>query len=160
MPGRGAGQVLNGTCVTPSATGGSRRAPGCRRLAAELGVSRGTAKAAYDQLVAEGYLTSRQGSGTAVASLPSVEAAPPDTPTRARAPLFDLRPGSPDVGTFPAAVWLRALRRAIATAPSMAYDYGDPRGRLELRTALSGYLGRARGVLAPPEHIVITSGYV
>ncbi|MFF4145633.1 PLP-dependent aminotransferase family protein [Streptomyces sp. NPDC001698] len=136
------------------------RLPATRRLAAELGVSRGTAKAAYDQLVAEGYLTARQGSGTRVAALPAVDAQEPGAAARARAPRFDLRPGSPDVGTFPAAAWLRALRRAIATAPSLTYDYGDPRGRIELRTALSGYLGRARGVIAPPERIVITSGYV
>ncbi|MDX3747268.1 PLP-dependent aminotransferase family protein [Streptomyces sp. AK08-02] len=134
--------------------------PATRRLADELGVSRGTVKAAYDQLVAEGYLTARQGAGTQVAALPSAGAEPAEVATRARAPRFDLRPGSPDVGTFPADAWLRALRRAIATAPSPAYDYGDPRGRIELRTALSGYLGRARGVLAPPERIVITSGYV
>jgi GntR family transcriptional regulator/MocR family aminotransferase len=136
------------------------RLPATRRLATELGVSRGTAKAAYDQLVAEGYLTARQGSGTQVALLPSVDAEAPGAAARARVPRFDLRPGSPDVGAFPAAAWLRALRRAIATAPSLAYDYGDPRGRAELRTALSGYLGRARGVIAPPERIVITSGYV
>ncbi|GCB47790.1 gntR family transcriptional regulator [Streptomyces sp. NL15-2K] len=136
------------------------RLPATRRLATELGVSRGTVKAAYDQLVAEGFLTARQGSGTLVAPLPSVDPEPPEAATRARAPRFDLRPGSPDVGTFPAAAWLRALRRAIATAPSLAYDYCDPRGRIELRAALSGYLGRARGVLAPPERIVITSGYV
>ncbi|GAB7062136.1 PLP-dependent aminotransferase family protein [Streptomyces mexicanus] len=136
------------------------RLPATRRLAAELGISRGTAKAAYDQLVAEGYLTARQGSGTQVAALPTVDAEVPGAAPRAGAPRFDLRPGSPDVGAFPAAAWLRALRRAIATAPSLAYDYGDPRGRIELRTALSGYLGRARGVLAPPERIVITSGYV
>ncbi|WP_367326201.1 PLP-dependent aminotransferase family protein [Streptomyces sp. HUAS ZL42] len=136
------------------------RLPATRRLAAELGVSRGTVKAAYDQLVAEGYLTARQGSGTEVASLPFVDAEPPEASARACAPRFDLRPGSPDVGVFPAAAWLRALRRAIATAPSQAYDYGDPRGRIELRTALSGYLGRARGVVAPPERIVVTSGYV
>ncbi|MET8447445.1 MocR-like pyridoxine biosynthesis transcription factor PdxR [Streptomyces sp. NPDC005209] len=136
------------------------RLPATRRLASELGISRGTAKAAYDQLVAEGYLTARQGSGTQVASLPSVDAAAPQAAAHARAPRLDLRPGSPDVGAFPAAAWLRALRRAIATAPSLAYDYGDPRGRIELRTALSGYLGRARGVIAPPERIVITSGYV
>ncbi|MGW0951045.1 MocR-like pyridoxine biosynthesis transcription factor PdxR [Streptomyces sp. NPDC002545] len=136
------------------------RLPATRRLAAELGISRGTAKAAYDQLVAEGYLTARQGSGTRVAALPAVDAQEPGAAARARAPRFDLRPGSPDVGTFPAAAWLRALRRAIATAPSLTYDYGDPRGRIELRTALSGYLGRARGVIAPPERIVITSGYV
>ncbi|MFI1723688.1 PLP-dependent aminotransferase family protein [Streptomyces sp. NPDC020489] len=136
------------------------RLPATRRLAAELGVSRGTVKSAYDQLVAEGYLTARQGSGTQVASLPSVHEQPPEASARTRAPRFDLRPGSPDVGSFPAAAWLRSLRRAIATAPSLAYDYGDPRGRIELRTALSGYLGRARGVVAPPERIVITSGYV
>ncbi|MGW4041251.1 MocR-like pyridoxine biosynthesis transcription factor PdxR [Streptomyces sp. NPDC004721] len=136
------------------------RLPATRRLAAELGISRGTAKAAYDQLVAEGYLTARQGSGTRVAALPAIDAQEPGAAARARAPRFDLRPGSPDVGTFPAAAWLRALRRAIATAPSLTYDYGDPRGRIELRTALSGYLGRARGVIAPPERIVITSGYV
>jgi GntR family transcriptional regulator / MocR family aminotransferase len=137
------------------------RLPATRRLAADLGLSRGTTKAAYDQLVAEGYLTARQGSGTRVAPLPpSPDAGTPQVHARTRAPRFDLRPGSPDVGAFPAAAWLRALRRAIATAPSLAYDYGDPRGRIELRTALSGYLGRARGVLAPPERIVITSGYV
>ncbi|MFI5799644.1 PLP-dependent aminotransferase family protein [Streptomyces sp. NPDC051677] len=136
------------------------RLPATRRLAGELGISRNTVKAAYDQLVAEGYLTARQGSGTQVAPLPPVAAEPPEAAARARAPRFDLRPGSPDVGAFPAAAWLRALRRAIATAPSLAYDYGDPRGRVELRTALSGYLGRARGVVAPPERIVVTSGYV
>ncbi|GAA4083310.1 PLP-dependent aminotransferase family protein [Streptomyces shaanxiensis] len=134
--------------------------PATRRLADELGISRNTVKAAYDQLVAEGYLTARQGSGTRVATLPSAAARPLEAAARARVPRFDLRPGSPDVGAFPAAAWLRALRRAIATAPSLAYDYGDPRGRVELRTALSGYLGRARGVIAPPERIVITSGYV
>ncbi|MFJ3226323.1 PLP-dependent aminotransferase family protein [Streptomyces sp. NPDC086783] len=136
------------------------RLPATRRLAAELGMSRGTAKAAYDQLVAEGYLRARQGSGTEVAALPTDGMAPAAGDPHTRAPRFDLRPGSPDVGTFPAAAWLRALRRAIASAPSMAYDYGDPRGRIELRTALSEYLGRARGVIAPPERIVITSGYV
>ncbi|MFF5186588.1 PLP-dependent aminotransferase family protein [Streptomyces sp. NPDC000345] len=136
------------------------RLPATRRLAVETGISRNTVKAAYDQLVAEGYLTARQGSGTRVASLTSAGTEPPEAVTRAREPRFDLRPGSPDVGAFPAAAWLRALRRAIATAPSLAYDYGDPRGRIELRTALSGYLGRARGVVAPPERIVITSGYV
>ncbi|OQD53406.1 GntR family transcriptional regulator [Streptomyces phaeoluteigriseus] len=136
------------------------RLPATRRLATEVGISRNTVKAAYDQLVAEGYLTARQGSGTRVAALPSAATEPPAVAARAREPRFDLRPGSPDVGAFPAAAWLRALRRAIATAPSLAYDYGDPRGRTELRTALSGYLGRARGVIAPPERIVITSGYV
>ncbi|MFI0937997.1 PLP-dependent aminotransferase family protein [Streptomyces sp. NPDC021020] len=141
--------------------GPGSRLPSSRRLAAETGLSRGTVKAAYDQLTAEGYLTARQGSGTVVASRPQDA---PDTPSgpfaAAPRPRHDLRPGSPDVTAFPTAGWLRATRRALAAAPSAGYDYGDPRGAAELRTALAGYLGRTRGVAAAPERIVVVSGYV
>jgi GntR family transcriptional regulator/MocR family aminotransferase len=136
------------------------RLPSTRSLAAELGLSRGTVSAAYDQLVAEGYFVARRGSGTEVADLEQrrVDAAPPLA--GAAAPRHNLQPGSPDVTTFPTAAWLRSVRRALNTAPADAYGYGDPRGRLELRNALADYLGRARGVLAEPGQIVITSGYV
>ncbi|WP_327290850.1 MocR-like pyridoxine biosynthesis transcription factor PdxR [Streptomyces sp. NBC_01198] len=137
------------------------RLPSSRRLAAETGLSRGTVKAAYDQLTAEGYLTARQGSGTVVADRP--QGASPPAPGRsaaARPPRHDLRPGSPDVTFFPASGWLRAARRALAAVPSAAFDYGDPRGTLQLRTALAEYLGRTRGVVAEPDRIVVVSGYV
>jgi GntR family transcriptional regulator/MocR family aminotransferase len=135
------------------------RLPSTRSLATTLGVARGTVSAAYDPLVAEGYLSARTGSGTVVAAVlsePNPQRAAVSTPP----PRFDLRPGSPDVSTFPTVVWLRSMRRALAAAPMAAYDYGDPRGSLALRTALAAYLGRARGVLAGPDQIVITSGYV
>ncbi|GGK73780.1 GntR family transcriptional regulator [Sphaerisporangium melleum] len=45
------------------------RLPSSRALSAEIGLSRGTVSAAYDQLIAEGYLTARRGSGTSVADL-------------------------------------------------------------------------------------------
>jgi GntR family transcriptional regulator/MocR family aminotransferase len=135
------------------------RLPSTRALAAEFGVARGTISAAYDQLVAEGFLTARTGSGTTVAGLAAtrtpVVAAPADPPR----PRYDLRPGSPDVTAFPTAAWLRATRRALARAPAGAYDYGDPRGRPELRGALAEYLGRARGVVTDPARLVVTSGY-
>lgn len=119
----------------------STRLPATRALAAELGLARGTVSAAYDQLVAEGWLVARVGSGTEVS--PLRQAGPPAaTPTPGpAAPRYDLRPGSPDVGAFPVTGWLRATRRALAVAPASAYGYGDPRGRAELRTALAGYLG-------------------
>ncbi|MEZ0106230.1 GntR family transcriptional regulator/MocR family aminotransferase [Catenulispora sp. EB89] len=72
----------------------------------------------------------------------------------------NLLPGSPDLSHFPRAAWLRASRRALNAAPNDAFGYGDPRGRVELRRALAEYLGRARGVLADPERIVIVSGAV
>jgi GntR family transcriptional regulator / MocR family aminotransferase len=137
------------------------RLPSTRALAAQVGLSRGTVTAAYDQLTAEGYLVARRGSGTEVAALAAHPAAASSgTRSDPPPPRHDLRPGSPDVTAFPRAAWLHALRRALAQAPPDAYGYGDPRGRVELRTALAGYLGRTRGVAATPDRIVITSGYV
>ncbi|WP_051450758.1 PLP-dependent aminotransferase family protein [Actinospica robiniae] len=135
------------------------RLPATRVLAAELGLSRGTVSAAYDQLVAEGYLLARHGSGTTVAHVPD---AGTRRSARSVAPLpHDLVPGTPDVTAFPVEVWLRAARRALNAAPSSAFGYaGDLRGRPELRASLADYLGRARGVAASPERIVVVGGYV
>ncbi|HEY9242861.1 MAG TPA: PLP-dependent aminotransferase family protein [Streptosporangiaceae bacterium] len=74
-------------------------------------------------------------------------------------PRYDLRPGSPDLSLFPRPAWLAAARRAVNAAPSSALGYTDPRGRPELRAALAGYLARARGVQAHPDHIVICAGF-
>ncbi|MBR7825451.1 PLP-dependent aminotransferase family protein [Actinospica sp. MGRD01-02] len=134
------------------------RLPATRVLATELGLSRGTVSAAYDQLVAEGYLHARHGSGTTVAHVP--HAAGHHIRRPAAKPRYDLRPGTGDMNAFPVQVWLRSMRRALTTAPSSAFGYADDlRGRPELRAALADYLGRARGVAATPERIVITSGY-
>ncbi|MEJ2852173.1 MULTISPECIES: MocR-like pyridoxine biosynthesis transcription factor PdxR [unclassified Saccharothrix] len=136
------------------------RLPATRRLAVELGLARNTVAAAYDQLVAEGYLTARRGAGTQVATLPRPATDTPATGRDTTAPRLDLRPGSPDVTTFPTTAWLRATRRALLAAPASAHAYGDPRGLPDLRHALAEYLGRTRGVHADPEHIVVTCGYV
>jgi GntR family transcriptional regulator/MocR family aminotransferase len=135
------------------------RLPATRALAAELGLARGTVSAAYDQLVAEGYLLARHGSGTTVAHVSHAAAHHPRRP--APKPRHDLRAGTGDVSTFPVDLWLRSARRALAAAPSAAFGYAeDLRGRPELRAALADYLGRARGVTAGPDRIVVTAGYV
>ena len=65
----------------------------------------------------------------------------------------------PDVSTFPRAAWLRSLRQALATITDADLAYGDARGVEVLRSALAEYLGRVRGVVADPEHIIVTNGY-
>jgi GntR family transcriptional regulator / MocR family aminotransferase len=136
------------------------RLPSTRALAIDLGVARGTVLAAYEQLAAEGYLTSRQGAPTRVAATPALRAARvPGLGAAAHAPAHDLMPGSPDPSSFPRRLWLGAMRKAIATAPDEALGIGDPQGRIELRRALASYLGRVRGVLADPGTIVICTGY-
>ncbi|MYX97166.1 aminotransferase class I/II-fold pyridoxal phosphate-dependent enzyme [Streptomyces sp. SID486] len=140
--------------------GPGTRLPSSRSLAADLGVARNTVAESYADLVAEGWLTARQGSGTRVAERAVVR--PADTARHRRVPgrpAYDLIPGVPDLAAFPRAEWLKAARRALAAAPFDALGYGDPRGRPELRTALAGYLARARGVRATPENVVITAGF-
>jgi GntR family transcriptional regulator/MocR family aminotransferase len=132
--------------------------PSTRALARDLGFARGTVTEAYAQLVAEGYLTARQGSGTVVASgaSPAV-VAPRPPPVRTR--LIDFRPGSPDLSSFPRSRWLAAMRRVLHSTPDSALGHGDPRGHPDLRRALAEYLGRARGVRASPDLIVVCNGF-
>ena len=136
------------------------RLPSSRSLARDLGIARNTVADAYGQLVAEGWLTARQGSGTVVANRVSTPAVAVPTLPEARSFRYDLTPGSPDVSTFPRGEWLAAARKALPAAPNEAFGLGDPRGRIELRRVLADYLARARGVRADPERILICSGYV
>ncbi|MEU2154855.1 PLP-dependent aminotransferase family protein [Streptomyces sp. NPDC019396] len=142
------------------------RLPSSRTLAADLGIARNTVADAYAELVAEGWLTARQGSGTRVARRAAPRrsgAASPTSPRTGRVrqrPAYSLVAGTPDLASFPRAEWIKASRRALTAAPHEAFGYGDPYGRVELRNALADYLARARGVYAEPGRIVICSGFV
>ncbi|BBW99862.1 GntR family transcriptional regulator [Mycolicibacterium moriokaense] len=140
------GRLAAGTMLPPS-----------RSLAADLGLARNTVAEAYAELVAEGWLASRQGAGTWV-----VNTSPAQRPARPRGirvvPRHNLIPGNPDVSEFPRSEWAAATRRALTNAPNEALRMGDPRGRPELRDALAEYLSRARGVRTSPESIVICAG--
>ena len=140
------GQLATGTVLPPS-----------RQLATDLGLARNTVSEAYADLVAEGWLASRQGAGTWVVNTRDVRSPhrPRGTPVQ---PTHNLMPGSPDVSAFPRNAWLTSARRALTAAPSEALRNGDPRGRPELRRALAEYLGRARGVRTSPDTIVICAG--
>ncbi|MEW2457999.1 PLP-dependent aminotransferase family protein [Streptomyces albus] len=154
------------------------RLPSSRSLAADLGLARNTVAGAYSELVAEGWLSARHGSGTRVAQ--RTEPVPPrparlpargrayapgrdrgttGTPHPRRPVVHDLRTGAPDVSAFPRSAWLASARRALTAAPAPAFSHGDLRGTAELRHALAGYLARARGVRADPERIVVCAGF-
>ncbi|MFI7359135.1 PLP-dependent aminotransferase family protein [Streptomyces avidinii] len=152
-------QALRGAVRSGRLAGGTRLPP-YRTLAADLGLARNAVADAYAELVAEGWFTARQGSGTrvaegvATAGVPAAAAGP--APARLR---HDLLQGKPDPASFPRGPWAASARRALAEAPTEAFGPGDPQGRPELRRALAGYLARARGVRCTPENIVICSGF-
>jgi GntR family transcriptional regulator/MocR family aminotransferase len=134
------------------------RLPSTRALCGHLGISRGVVVEAYAQLAAEGYLVTRRGGGTTVAQ--AVSRASTSTPKSLERTVVkhDMSPFRPALNRFPRAVWARALARVLRTVSDERLGYPHPAGIPELRCTLSAYLGRARGVRAEPERLVITNG--
>jgi GntR family transcriptional regulator/MocR family aminotransferase len=186
LPPRGSGGVLASlhrqlrSAILDGRLKAGVRLPATRALAQIAGVSRNTAIAAYELLLAEGYIASRQGSGTFVAPRAGRLPRPMHVgPTRAgslvrklqpawrgAAPVlpggtavrFDFRPGYPDQDGFPLDIWrrltLRSLRRAHRTSGSMIDPQGDPR----LREGVAAHVSVTRAVACTAEDVVITAG--
>ena len=132
--------------------------PSTRALADQLDLSRGGVVEAYEQLVAEGYLSSQPGGATRVCAK-VIDPTPPATPT-ARSPYeIDFAYGRPDVIAFPRQDWLRSIRRVLDEAPADRFTYMDGRGTPELREALAMYLNRVRGTDAHADHFVVCNGF-
>ena len=132
--------------------------PSTRVLAGDLSVSRGVVVEAYAQLVAEGFLVARTGSATRVAQVAHHDPPAPPEPRVPPPVRFDFRVEAADLSAFPRRAWLAALRDALAEAPDLAFGYGDRNGAPALRATLAAYLGRARGVAAEPDLVVVTTG--
>lgn len=171
--------IVNGDLPT-----GARLAS-TRGLAQDLAVSRTTVQQAYDQLLAEGYVEGRVGSGTYVTdagqslgAMPALVARASSSPrwsaaaqrvmtvrplltTRAtmrERPRFDFRHGLPALGDFPQRRWRRYLARSARRSAVDAYDYGPAGGVPELREAIAGYLRRSRGLVCDAERVLVTNG--
>lgn len=155
-------QILSGT-LPPG-----RRLPASRDLALRLEISRNVVLEAYDLLLAEGYLTARQGAGTYVASgaaFTNTTRKPQSLPVSqvnmgydCPPGIINFRAGTPDLKEFPARRWLAMVREVLTLAPEKILAYGHPEGREELRSAICDYVMGQRQVLCRPEQIVITGG--
>jgi GntR family transcriptional regulator/MocR family aminotransferase len=149
--------------------------PSSRELAEQLKVSRNTVTAAYERLVAEGYLTGRPGAGTFVNALPHAEPALPllsAGPLTPRAvwptmpvppdfgdtPEFDFRVGSPDARLFPYAAWRRLLTNQFRPSAMGTGMPVEPAGHFGLRTVIARHLRTARTVETHPQDVLVTSG--
>lgn len=158
--------------------------PGTRDLAEGLEVNRKTIVQAYDELAAQGWVSTDRTRGTFVSSeLPNVNgnraeartappARMPDKPdfrmtgTAPNLPLmlpdantlmFD--DGAPDTREVPVVALARAYRSALTRAARRnRLGYGDPRGSLELRQAVSTMLNVDRGLTTTPDNICLTRG--
>ena len=133
--------------------------PPSRTLAADLGCSRWAVTEAYAQLVTEGYLESRTGSGTTVrwSAAPEPAGSPPARPTPGRT-LMDLAPGLPDLRAFPRSRWADAVAAATRTATFSDLGYPDATGHRQLKRVLAAHLERARAASTRHSDVRVTRG--
>jgi GntR family transcriptional regulator / MocR family aminotransferase len=161
---------------------GGERLPSTRDLAEQLRVSRTVVLMAYDQLLAEGFVRGRAGSGTyvpeglsshaprrsqdaaclhlsrfgtsAAAAAPSV-----DFPrVSSRPPRYDFSYRGTPVENFPFETWRRILMRRARKAPVKTLDYGPSAGSLALREAIAAHLRRSRAVVCEASQIIVVNG--
>lgn len=149
--------------ITSGALATGDRLPSTRAVAADVGVSRGVLEVAYDQLLAEGWLSARTGAGTFVATTaphPTSPRARPNARTSVEVsparPPIRLDTGTPWIDDRYRGSWARAWRDVADATPPTAYP--PAHGLPDLRTAIAGYAARTRGIACAPEHVMITNG--
>ncbi|PKM04351.1 MAG: PLP-dependent aminotransferase family protein [Gammaproteobacteria bacterium HGW-Gammaproteobacteria-6] len=154
------------------------RLPSSRQLAADLGVSRNTVNAVYDQLKAEGFLQSQAGKGVFVHTdinadllqhgrypaqvanpgdaLPPIPKLPASRINRVEDANLPFQPGLPDLDAFPIRSWNRILHHQESRRHLRGYD--STQGYQPLRRAIAEYLRSARGVRCQEHQVIITNG--
>src|SRR5882672_4605582 len=144
------------------------RLPSWQDLAAQLGVSRGTVRVAYERLIAEQFAIGLGPAGTRVAERQSRSSIPdwsPEAPLLpdlfyefGNAPLA-FQMGVPAQDAFPFKLWSRILTRETRRAAAAPVTYPDPRGDPELRKEVAAYLGLARGLRCNTSQVLVTGGF-
>jgi GntR family transcriptional regulator/MocR family aminotransferase len=135
--------------------------PSTRELSQDLGVARNTVGEAYEMLIAEGFVISRQGAPTRVAEglcLKQPSTAPREFSPPQRRWKADFGTGRPDLRQFPRFLWQRLLHQASLELPIELYGYTGPEGLSALRSEIAAWLFRNRGLTVSPEDILITAG--
>ncbi|TDO52726.1 GntR family transcriptional regulator/MocR family aminotransferase [Kribbella sp. VKM Ac-2527] len=156
------GAQLQGALRTAIRSGRLRadeRLPSSRKLASDLGVSRGLVQSTYEQLAAEGYLTATAGGTTRVA--PAVRQSAIER-TAVGLPVdvgIAFTPGRPDLNSFPMRDWLWACGEAARIASRRDIGYGEAAGSSRLREVLAAYAQRVRAASIGSRDVIVCSGF-
>lgn len=139
--------------------------PSTRILAENLLVSRSTVDLAYEQLVSEGYLEARPGSGYYVGQvdeLYELDAHPKEAAVSGKRTgtqkLIDFSTGAVDMRVFPFGIWRKLNKLVLSEDNGSLFALGEPQGDLELREAIARYLHASRGANIRAEQLIIGAG--
>ncbi|MDB5620661.1 PLP-dependent aminotransferase family protein [Tardiphaga sp.] len=160
---RGVTTAIEGGVLKPGA-----RLPSWQDLAAQLGVARGTVRTAYDKLAAAQLIEASQTTGTRVAQRARAVVKSEQQPAAGsfmetyremtQGPAF-FQMGVPATETFPSTLFTRIRTHAVRAEATASPLYPDPRGELQLRREIAGYLAVARGINCEPSQVIVTGGF-
>lgn len=134
--------------------------PATRRMATELGISRGVVVRAFEQLAGEGFLESSGAGGTKVAVRADIQTRPrKKTELKSngtQADSIDLTPGRPSGTPFKNREWRSAWKKALSEQENTHLP--PALGTSAMREAVTRHLAVSRGLSVNPEDIIITGG--
>ncbi|MHA7880502.1 MAG: MocR-like pyridoxine biosynthesis transcription factor PdxR [Saccharospirillum sp.] len=134
--------------------------PSSRHLATALGISRSTVSRAYDQLLSEGIVLSEPKRGLFASDLIPAQA----QPTRHALKYSEQTPrllrcdSGVDTEAFPAREWAKSMRRSWLNPDQRLLAGAYATGYPPLKSAISDYLYRLRGLDCLPEQVFVTGG--
>lgn len=137
--------------------------PSKRELASHLKVSIVTVETAYSQLMAEGYITSKPGSGyyaEAVQYHTRAENKSIYMPEKCQHKKYkyNFKTNMVDTALFPFSTWAKLSRETLSEQSPELLSTCDSRGIYELRLEIVNYLKSFRGICAHPDQVVIGAG--
>ena len=171
--------ILNGTIRA------GERLPATRQLASELKISRNIVSMAFEQLMLEGYLTGKVGSGTFVSSnlpdnfIKSKTNGVVDIPksnkkgnssgvkipfdkvsawSPAKEDVIPFQNAVPGLDIFPFGLWTKIANKEYKEIGKHHLAYDDASGYAPLRESIASYLRSARGVKCESSQVLIING--
>lgn len=155
-------EILHGNLLT------NTKLPSSRALSEQLNISRSTVNSAYEQLLSEGYIYSKEKKGYYISDvnrLQSFTSTEHSLQKKEMAVVFKeekktytFSPFSIDMENFPYTIWRKLTNNVISYLNSEALSLGDSRGDIAFRQAIWEYLMGAREIHCSPEQIIVGAG--
>jgi len=155
------------TLIQDGAIADGTKLPSVRALKQQLNISKTTVETAYQMLLEEGYVYSKNRSGLIVVNPQpaktrlrrSATAAPIENREyTAGAKFIDFSLLTIDGDSFPLRQWKSVMGEALSLHAGSVHQYGDVRGEYELRESVAQYLLHSRGVVCVPGQVIIGTG--
>ena len=152
--------------------GTGERLPSLRTMSEEAGMSVTTVKTAYEQLMVEGYLTSKPQSGYYAARGAVIKDSHKRPKGHDREEVADVKaqesnaeaqksgalPLNCDLDSFDFVKWKKCMSTVLNETPELLLSEADRQGEPALREEIARYLYKSRGVICTQEQVVISAG--